>query len=798
MQLRQALEAQDVKYEYATLFSRLVTERSADDTALPMDSDPQGLTMQANLNVAGGSKQVGRAEMHEQRRDWESYVFTPSNVDEAVVRSYLDQIFVSKDAQSRLRILRTEVKDFGKKLLQSHQFDKEVMKWCVAGLLKTDLLSDEQSKALKEIERNPTYLSEMADVLNMRLASIETWTWGVEFIPLEMRRKLNGKYRVYMDEDISQALFLHFIGIKWAVLFKKGFCEFVESPAWERQTEMTKADRDRRSYFLGETPKTFGIEHERRLKYRTSYFMSQLANDEEEGVQGYSDDDVSSVADTTGAENTKENAVAIKQSLLHLLSADALVSNHLHGGLTVLQSDFRFFGPSLPHAVIFTALGFFGVSEIWIDFFKKFLEAPLKFIHDGPSSSIRTRKRGVPMSHALSDVFGEVMLFCLDYSVNQSTKGGLLYRLHDDFWFWGPSATCVDAWKTMKSFASTFGLDLNMEKTGASQITINQERPAPALPSTLPQTPIKWNFLTMEATAGRFVIDQSQIDIHIKEFRRQLDATRSTFAWIQAYNSYNQHFLNNFCQPAYCFGRTHVDDCLETLGKIHRELFPQSGGNVAEVIKTMIGKKFHVRGIPDGFVYLPMVMGGLELRNPFMSLQAMREPILEGDTDQEQSLEIWDSPMRRVEQAEEEDEEAYRRAKEKWEQTTVTGRDWQVVAHLPNDAPRDFMSWDEYTRFRWERSEAFRKAWDFLLQPVSEPDVEITLPVEGLIGKLPGKGLEAIRKNTAEMTSYWKGIVALYAEEMGGKFGGLAVVEKGLLPMGMVGLWKGGKIRWQG
>ena len=76
-----------------------------------------------------------------------------------------------------------------------------------------------------------------------------------------------------MDEDISQALFLHFIGIKWAVLFKKGFSKFFESPAWERQSEMTKADRDRRSYYLGETPRTFGIEHERRSKFKTSYFM---------------------------------------------------------------------------------------------------------------------------------------------------------------------------------------------------------------------------------------------------------------------------------------------------------------------------------------------------------------------------------------------------------------------------------------------------------------------------------------------------------------------------------------------
>ena len=85
VQLRQALEAQDVKYEYATLFSRLVTERSGDDTALPIGSHPEGLTMEGNFEAVRGSEQAGRVEMHEQRRDWESYVFTPSNVDPGAV-----------------------------------------------------------------------------------------------------------------------------------------------------------------------------------------------------------------------------------------------------------------------------------------------------------------------------------------------------------------------------------------------------------------------------------------------------------------------------------------------------------------------------------------------------------------------------------------------------------------------------------------------------------------------------------------------------------------------------------------
>lgn len=86
--------------------------------------------------------------------------------------------------------------------------------------------------------------------------------------------------------------------------------------------------------------------------------MSQLPNEDKDGVQAYGDDEKSSVVDKAEADKTKENLLAIKESLLHLLSIDALVSTRLHDDLTVIQLDFKFFGPSLPHAAIFTTFRF--------------------------------------------------------------------------------------------------------------------------------------------------------------------------------------------------------------------------------------------------------------------------------------------------------------------------------------------------------------------------------------------------------------------------------------------------------
>jgi hypothetical protein len=57
------------------------------------------------------------------------------------------------------------------------------------------------------------------------------------------------------------------------------------------------------------------------------------------------------------------------------------------------------FGPSLPHDSVLAVLEFYGMSESWLGFFEKWLNANLLF--EGASGP-RTRSRGVPIAHALS------------------------------------------------------------------------------------------------------------------------------------------------------------------------------------------------------------------------------------------------------------------------------------------------------------------------------------------------------------------------------------------------------------
>ena len=108
----------------------------------------------------------------------------------------------------------------------------------------------------------------------------------------------------------------------------------------------------------------------------------------------------------------------------------------------------------------------------------------------------------------------------MDYTVNRHTDGAFLYRLHDDFWFWGNEATCVKAWKAMSDFANTVGLEFNEEKTGTVQITndnieappgtFSKEQKAADADTVLPAGDIRWGFLKLDAQQGRFIIDQGQ------------------------------------------------------------------------------------------------------------------------------------------------------------------------------------------------------------------------------------------------------------------------------------------------
>ncbi|KAF1958100.1 hypothetical protein CC80DRAFT_491395 [Byssothecium circinans] len=354
-------------------------------------------------------------------------------------------------------------------------------------------------------------------------------------------------------------------------------------------------------------------------------------------------------------------------------------------------------------------------------------------------------------------------------------------------WLCGQEATCQEAWNAMQEFSEIMGLSLNEEKTGSALIVTDKAN-ARDLPSSLPQGKVKWGFLVLDANAGRWVIDRAQVDEHIEELRRQLGACRSVMAWVEAWNSYvSRFFCPNFGQPANCFGRQHNDMIIETFEHIQRNLFADAGtANVTDRLRGMLKKRFGTDdSVPDGFFYFPAELGGLGLRNPLINAFATYKKSFRNSGE-------------RIDRAFEEEQEEYDRLKEAWDSGEHKQPQRVKYSALPNEdsgteteAEQAFMSFDEFTRYREEVSSHLHQAYTNLLE--CPPEESTALSSDLLTGVM---GLQRVVPDTP----YWRWIASLYASDIQRRFGGygLQLGGRDLLPVGLVGVLKSEKVRWEG
>lgn len=161
-QLRRELDVRSLRYEYASLYSELVTEWLADS----------GPTSALGMGSISNAK-----ERKAHRMEWESYVFQALQTNQDEVTSYLAPLFCSTtEAQASFGKLRKAIYQFEETLTASDQVNEENMRWCITGLLRGDLLNEQKKAALTDISNNKESLSELRDVLNMRLSTIGTWS----------------------------------------------------------------------------------------------------------------------------------------------------------------------------------------------------------------------------------------------------------------------------------------------------------------------------------------------------------------------------------------------------------------------------------------------------------------------------------------------------------------------------------------------------------------------------------------------------------------------------------------------
>ncbi|KAI1430395.1 hypothetical protein F5Y12DRAFT_20988 [Xylaria sp. FL1777] len=875
------LDTQSSKFEYASLYAQLVTEwLSTEKAASGVGED---------VEMAEDFEDVGDSMKKEARRSWEKVVFEPIDVDGNALKAYLVRLFGLRDedkpAKAKgLEQLRSKLTEFENTLATPKQFNSKTLTWAIKGLLASDLLTDERREVLRDFLGSKIILAEVADVLNMRLAALSTWSWG-ESVALEQQRKITGIYNVLMHEDVLQAIFLHYIGVKWSVFLKGAFRQFRKfDGAWKSSRKaIPQLDQKRREYYIGsESVRRHNSVHSARdLLYRKHYFMAGLmghdaqqksslegeeeANYENE-VQFYQPQQAppsmihqseqkkkmsgmiqqmppaalararvqqrqmavppyasfASFAsppevDDSDSESVERRPMEDKQRLIRLLSTEIAINTKLHGEVTAFHSVFESWNSLLPHETILTVMSLLGVSETWIAFFNKFLRAPLKFLDDGPETTPRIRRRGTPASHALSEIFGESILFCLDFAVNQETNGHNVHRMNDDFWFWSRDhAVAKTAWKAVSDFVNATRTYINFGKSGTVRISRDSSVDLD-IDESLPVGDIRWGFLKLSTKTGKFEIDQSVVDKHIVDLRRQLAGKRkSVISFIQTWNTFAATFFtSNFGQPANCYGRAHVDQILATHQRIQREVFSSSPSSpspllageaqpkepitgVVEYLKHVLHARFGVSNIPDAYLFFPIELGGLDLRSPFVSILPVREAVIS-------------DPSKILDGFLEAERDDYAKKKLAFE-----GRDRHlpyITARVQNawepEDPRDrdqFLPFDEYARHREDLNYDFQdnlaSVFRKLLEvPAAEGGVlQASAAVNGAIDALADSShtLGCITGSWLAMEPYWRWVAQLYGPEAIGRFGGLDIVEPGLLPMGMVSVFREKRVKWQG
>ena len=728
-------------------------------------------------DLDGPFEHIERDRLQQLKDKFSKVVFTPSETDEREILIYMNSFFEDDASKKLLEIHRGSVKAAAKALKgRTAPFTVSTLKMCIKGLLTNDLLNDAAKMTLSEFSQNDIVLSEIADVLNLRYSDLDNWSWEADDgMYYEPRRQANGKYRIMMDQNILQAIFLHYVAVSWCSEFKELFQHFVlNSHFWRKNEKMTTKEQARYHYFRGQKPLDQGVEYAKGKTFWNTFFLSSLPASLEDGSDPYGED-------RTGKPTEGKSGLGIRQVLLRQVATDVLLDKSLKGKIAVVQSDLQWYATGLPHSTLFAIMKFWGIPEDWMNFFKKFAQAPLR-MDEASGSEVRIRRRGIPITDAFEKLFGECVLFAMDVAVNRST-GMTLYRFHDDLWLSGDPQQCAAAWKSIENFVRVLGLSINEKKTGSVYLCNGEKDPA--VLSALPAGDVSVGMLKLTDT-GEWAIDQSQVDAHIRQLQKQLGQCKSILSWVQTWNAcMGRFFQDTFGKPANCFGQAHVNAILETHARMQRELFDDTASrSVTEYLRGIIARRLGVEDVPDCFFFLPEEFGGLGLKNPFIPFLVIRDQLMKNPNTYVPAFEEWEYKTYLIDKAhfdELSEIEKRRRARE------IFDEDEESCLGEP------FYSFEEYTLHRERYSLQLLKLWKRFIQQPDVKDIKLTNDLKPMFDAL--KHSHAV--SWADMTSEQKWVMHLYAGELLRRFGALSIVDQNLLPSGVMRMLRKKKVTWQ-
>lgn len=193
----------------------------------------------------------------------------------------------------------------------------------------------------------------------------------------------------------------------------------------------------------------------------------------------------------------------------------------------------------------------------------------------------------------------------------------------------------------------------------------------------------------------------------------------------------------------------------------------------------MLAERFGITDVPDGFLYTPVALGGLGLQNPFLTPYIYRDGMPE-DVGAE---------MDRFLEGEKLDYDAAKKAFESsGDQCNDLDNNEQFYPDFMDlEDDNTFFGFEEYTRHRERTSAGLRTAFQGISQ---EPLPKPLEPPKILSGLLP--------EDWDDMAPYDQWACLQHSKEMVARFGGLVILEKGLLPTGVIEMLQQSRFQWQG
>lgn len=696
------------------------------------------------------------------------------------------------EGQSIMKEIRRETGEFFK--IVDYHISSYDVQCCIKGLSTEELLSAEKKAALKELNENSEALDEVASLLTNRLRNLKRWEWPSSCEVVELRRGLAGEYKAFMNEDIITALFLQYVGVQWASYFKGQFMKIYESKIFAEifcHDDSIEAQRKEfhQSKFLSCLPDSMqsqdSQQQEEYAKVQSvSYAAAPMAvmmrcEPQMSDVAYNVENDMVECAPRMVMKRAMKSKrprkpktkpdIDFKQAFLHTLSTEIRLHQVIRSDkpLVVVQADLESFGPSVVHDAALIALEYFGVPKYWLEFFKKFLQPRVSFAeNESPQEVVR----GVPTSHTLSSLFGETLLFLLDLLVNQKCNGMRIYRISDEFWFWGDvTENVTKAWDTMNTYGKMVGLKIKEDRSGSVSIYSNEAlsklQTSNAIlcgPSPLPQRNIHWGYLELHSN-GIFKIDQNAITKFLDEMRALLDKSECVLDWINVFNKYLAFFVRNFGKCALVSGKQHLDQIVTSLGMIYSGLFGSENGNPVEKLKSRF-EKLREADIVDVWVYWPLERGGLGLVNPFIGTMSLREAYVDiNDDDHFTKLPLKDKVT--WEALVEEHERRYGKVVE----TRIVQPGYPAPPKLP--------TWEEYLAKRETELSHWYERYVQLLERPGPKVINVSDKYWTLDTPLPDAEIDR---------NYLMWLFAYYETQLVLHFGSVKFINSKLLPMSMI------------